>query len=99
LSCLLEKRDLNIIRAELQEFDIKEKLLVNMQIVKIIQKFFQYHKTVLGGMVTSTVATAVKAVETAIMFSSSKSSPLLVNQITESIGYSHGRPDAQLLKI
>jgi hypothetical protein len=92
LSCLLEKRDLNSIRAELQESDVKEKSSIDMQIVKNIKAFLQYHKKTQGGTVTSTVAAAVEAVETAIMFPSSKISPP-INRITESIGYSHGRPD------
>jgi hypothetical protein len=98
LSCLLEKRDLNRVRTELLESGRKEKMLVDMQIIENIKEFLRYHKKPKGGTVPSILTAAVEAVETAIMFPSRKSlTP--VKRIIESIGYSHGRPDARLLKI
>jgi hypothetical protein len=64
-----------------------------MHIVKNIQEFLNYHKNLKGETVHSTLATAVEAVETAIMLFPCDQGPPPVTQISESIRYSHWRSD------
>ena len=58
----------------------------------------KYHKNPKGGTLNSTLAAAVEAVETAVMFPSGEiHAP--VHQIADSIGDLHGRPANRLLEI
>jgi hypothetical protein len=98
LRCLLEKNDFQSVRTDLQECWRKEKNATDTHIVKNIREFLKYHKNPKGGTLHSTLAAAVEAVETAVMFPCGESQPP-VQQIAESIGYSRGRPATRLLEI
>jgi hypothetical protein len=75
LRCLLEKKDFESVRMDLQECWRKEKIDTDMRIVKNIREFLKYHKNPKGGTIHSTLAAAVEAVETAVMFPCGKVQP------------------------
>ena len=98
LRCLLEKRDFENVQMDLQDCWLKEKKNVDMHIVKNIREFLKYHKNPKGGTLQLTIAAAIEAVETAVMFPCGEIPPP-VNKILESIGYSRWRPANRLLEI